>query len=57
MVPGVRSAHVNPISTGTITNTGISHTITGTCSHQLFMYYNYCGSNVILYLYTAILPF
>lgn len=28
MVPGARSAHVNPISTGTITNTGISHTIT-----------------------------
>ncbi|XP_020606788.1 cyclin-D-binding Myb-like transcription factor 1 [Orbicella faveolata] len=28
MVPGVRSTHVNPISTGTITNTGISHTIT-----------------------------
>jgi len=28
MVPGSRSAHVNPISTGTISNTGISHTIT-----------------------------
>lgn len=29
LVPSARPVHVNPISTGTITNSGISHTITG----------------------------
>ena len=33
VIPAGRPVHINPISTGAITNSGICHTITGTLIH------------------------